>query len=383
MKITFLVYNIYGIGGTVRTVVNTANSLAAAGEEVEIISVRKTASKSTFEIHRNVKLSPLFNTKVGIPNYSIKGRVMRILNKFPSVLINKSEDLYRMFSLYTDFMLIRQLKKLKSDVLITTIPSFNLLSAKYVNSKVIRIAQEHAQFDVHHKKLQKKIIKKYPKLDVLTVLTTKELDIYSSIFKDKDLEIKEVPNATTKTELRSSCEKKIIITAGRFVYEKGYERLIEAYVPIAEKYPDWQLRIFGSGYDYDLMRETINKHKLYNNVFLFPSSKKILEEFQKASFFVLPSRYESFGMVVIEAMSVGLPVISYNSYGPEKLIENDKDGFIVEMDCKEKFTGRMIELIEDEEKRKEMGVYALEKAEVYSETRICKMWIDIIKEKIN
>ncbi|MEK4947773.1 glycosyltransferase family 4 protein [Carnobacterium sp. FSL W8-0810] len=373
MKVTFLVYNIYGIGGTVRTVVNTANYLASAGYEVEIISVRKTRTKPTFRIDKKIKLKPLLNVKKGISKSGIKGFIADFLNKMPSILIDKNEDLYKMFTMYTDFLIRTALKQLKTDVLITTVPSFNLLAIKYADSKIIRIGQEHAQFSVHGRSLKRKIKKNYAKLDALTVLTKKENEAYKALFDNK-LNIIEIPNATQKTDIRVNYNNKMIVTAGRFVYQKGFERLIKSYVPIAKKYPDWTLRIYGSGYDYELMRETINRYNLYNHVFLFPSSKNILHEFGKASIFVLPSRFEPFGMVVIEAMSVGLPIVSYDSYGPAKIIEDGKDGFIVEMDNEKELKNKISQLIENKKLRKKMGEEAINKADYYSENTIGKIW---------
>lgn len=373
MKISFLVYNIYGIGGTVRTVVNTANYLVEKGYKVEIISIRKTFDIPKFNINKKVKLSPLYNTKRGIPGHGLKKWAGIVLKKLPSVLINKTEDLYHMFNLYTDILLYKKLKRMKTDILITTFPSLNVLSAKFVNPNIIKIGQEHAQLSVHKSSLKRNIRKYYPFLDALTVLTEREKNEYNQILGDAVI-IAEIPNAISSTNYRTNYESKIIVTAGRFVYEKGFERLIRAYKPLAKQYPDWTLRIYGTGPDYDLMRREIEKNKLYNNVFLFPSTDKILNEFRKASVFVLPSRFESFGMVVIEAMSVGLPVISYNTYGPTRIITNGLDGYIVDMDDVQNLQLSLEKLMTDKKLRERMGDNALETSKSFSQEKIGELW---------
>ena len=383
MKITFLVYNIYGIGGTVRTVVNTANYLVESGYKVEIVSIRKTYETPKFNINPKIKLTPLYNTKKGIPGNGIKSSVARILEKLPSLLINKTEDLYHMLNMYTDVLLYKKLKNLKTDVFITTFPSLNVLSAKFVDCKIIRIGQEHAQISVHKPSLKRNIKKYYPKLDALTVLTEKEHKEYKTLLEDR-VNIIEVPNAVSSPGFVANYDSKTIVTAGRFVYQKGFERLIRAYKPLAEKFPDWHLRIYGSGEDYDAMREEIEKSKLYNNVFLFPNTDKILEEFQKASIFVLPSRYEPFGMVVIEAMSVGLPVVSYDTYGPKRIVTNGQDGFIVPMDDEKNLRLRLGMLMAERKLREEMGSSALESSKNFSQQRVGSIWEELfrtLKEK--
>ncbi|MFD4850964.1 glycosyltransferase family 4 protein, partial [Bacillus mycoides] len=98
MKITFLVYNIYGMGGTVRTVINTANYFASKNHDVEIISVRRTSAKPMFDIDKKVKITPIFDARRGklfgknTPLY--QKIIKKILMKFPSFFIDKSEDLY-------------------------------------------------------------------------------------------------------------------------------------------------------------------------------------------------------------------------------------------------------------------------------------------------
>ena len=101
LKITFLVYNIYGMGGTVRTVANTANYFASKDYKVEIISIRRTSEKPLFILNPKIKLTPLFDARRGMlftnntPGY--KRFLKQMLLKIPSFLIDKSEDLYQMF----------------------------------------------------------------------------------------------------------------------------------------------------------------------------------------------------------------------------------------------------------------------------------------------
>lgn len=128
MKVTFIVYNIYGIGGTVRTVVNTANYLVNNGYDVSIMSIKKTFDTPKFEIDKQVKLVPLLNTRKQFSDKSFKSKMAASINKLPSLFIDRNELLYKNLSLYTDILLIKALKNLKSDVVISTFPSLNFLT---------------------------------------------------------------------------------------------------------------------------------------------------------------------------------------------------------------------------------------------------------------
>lgn len=372
-KIVFYVYNIYGIGGTVRTVINSANYLVEKNYEVEIISIRKTSAKPALYISPKVKLTRLFDIHRGFKG--VKGRFIKLLMKFPTIWFDKNEQLNvnGNLNLFTDLLLFRSMKNVKANYVVTTIPSLNYMSTKFVSNDIVKIGQEHSQFSVHKASLQKKILKSYNKLDILTVLTNYEKESYQKLLGSSP-KIEIVPNGTPKSEFISDNENKMIISAGRFVYEKGYERLIRAYAPLIGEFPDWTLRIYGSGEDYKIMQDEIAVQKAYNNIFIFPSSNTILKEMAQSSIFVLPSRFESFGMVVIEAMSTGIPVVSYDALGPKEIISDGEDGYIIPMDDEELLREKLRKLIIDEYLRKNMGKKALDKSKLYSFENVGEIW---------
>ncbi|SEU09321.1 Glycosyltransferase involved in cell wall bisynthesis [Salinibacillus kushneri] len=384
MKITFLVYNIFGIGGTVRTVANTANYFASMDYDVEIISVRRTRKKPTFKFHKKVKITHLFDARRGMlfgkntPLY--KKLIKRILLKIPSRYIDKTEDLYHMFNFFVDLKIISALKKINKGVLITTIPSFNILATKFVSKNVIKIGQEHKYFEGHDSSLQRKIKKYYDKLDALACLTDYDIERFRKNLKG-EVDIYKIENATHLPPDNAALDSKVIMAAGRFVYQKGFDLLIPAFSRVIEKHPEWKLKIFGAGQDEPLLREKIFEEEAYNNIFLMPKTNDVIGEMIKSSVYVLSSRYEPFGMVIIEAMSVGLPCVSFACSGPKEIIRNNEDGILVEEGNIEQLSEALLKMIENENLRKEMGRNAKKNVERYTFNVIGEKWQALLKEQ--
>ena len=381
MNISFLAYNIFGIGGTVKTIVNTANHLVENGFKVEIISIKRTSDIPSFPIDKRIKIRTISDSRSKYKYHglnTLNTLLKKGLSVLPSIIINKDEDLYKNFSLYTDYKLIHRLKKIQDGALITTIPSFNLIATQYVSHRVLKIGQEHKEHNIHSAKLQSKIKKGYSKLDILTCLTDNAANYYSGVFKNRKMKVVNIPNATKMGVSPSPLEAKQVIAIGRFVEDKGFDNLILAFEKVVEKHPDWKLKIFGDGELKNDIRALIHKKGLFNNIFLYPSTKNVSIELRKSSIYALSSNSESFGMVVIEAMAEGVPCVAFECDGPKKIINHNHDGLLISPGNIDAFSESVINLIENKEKRKSLGINAFHTAKNYSLDTIGKKWESIL-----
>lgn len=383
MKIYFLIYNIYGMGGTVRTVLNTTNYLAEKGFNIEIISVFRRQRKPFFEINPKINITvlhDLYSRKYN--NKGLKAKLINQLTKVKSFLIHKEEEAYRQFSLLTDLKLLFHLKSLKEGIIVSTRPSLNLFVAKHASDKLIKVGQEHINFESHPENLKQSIVKHYPKLDYLITLTDKDNENYKEIFKNTKTIVKKITNSVNNSNAgKSELNAKTIVAAGRLDYVKGYDLLIDAFTNIAKKHPDWKLKIFGSGAEKNNLLKQIQERKLYNNVFLMGPTKQLQEELQNASIFVCSSRMEGFGLVIAEAMQCGVPVVSFDCpHGPSEIIKHGQDGILVENGNVEKLAEEINKLIENEQLRKQLGNNAYENVKRFSVEYIGEQWSEFFNQ---
>lgn len=194
-----------------------------------------------------------------------------------------------------------------------------------------------------------------------------------------------IPNPLRFQPLRkATLDERRILSVGRLSAEKNFDSLIRSFKMVAARHPGWILDILGDGPEYSKLSQIIHEEGLDHCVHLKGASTTIPQDMIKASIFVLSSRFESFGMVIVEAMACGLPVVSYDCpIGPRSIITDGYDGFLVHLGDEEALANRISRLIVDPLLRKTIGANAFETAEQYYLGPIMKRWVGLFNELVS
>lgn len=218
------------------------------------------------------------------------------------------------------------------------------------------------------------ILNKVKKADCVVTLTQEDKEFWESYAK----RIEVIPNILTITPKKVvDYRTKRIIAAGRFVHQKGFDMLLEAWHMINKDVSDWHLYIFGNE-NREPYQKIVDKYQMNDNTHLMGATKDIAEEFSKSSIFVLSSRFEGFGLVLAEAMSCGLPCVSFDCpYGPRDIITDREDGILVENGNIEALSKAIEQLMTDEDLRQSMGEKALINVARYDSSNIMNRWEEL------
>lgn len=192
-----------------------------------------------------------------------------------------------------------------------------------------------------------------------------------------------IPNPITiSTQKKSSCLNKQVIVVGRYTYQKGIDLLIEAWRIVSERHPDWILNIYGTG-DKHAYENMANKYQLSKTIVFHHETKNIIEKYIENSIYVLSSRYEGLPLVIMEAMSVGLPCVAFACpCGPKDIIHDGVDGILCENGNTEQLADGICTLIENEDIRKRMGINAAHNIQRYTVDTIMQKWDRLFKETL-
>ena len=211
------------------------------------------------------------------------------------------------------------------------------------------------------------------KFDKFVVLTNEDKGYWGQL---PNIEV--IPNAAMHIGNKySDSTAHRIIAVGRLDYQKGFDRLVEAWRMIQEtgKFNDWRLDIFGRGEWHDMLQSMIDGYGLGSSMRLNVPVKDIRNEYLHSSMLVMSSNYEGFPMVMVEAMSCGLPVVSFDfKCGPKDIIRDGENGILVSNGDIRGLAGAMMELMSDLERRKSMSAEARKVVDTYSESTVMQKW---------
>ena len=379
MKIVYCTDSICYLGGIQNITITKANGLAQMGHQVWIIVTD----------NKYPPLHPV-DPKVQVINLDINYFEDDWKSKFyviKSILIKRKKHKKAIAKVLND---------INPDVIISTGTSEkNFLPNIRLNSTPIFIREIHNQKGYrlsHARSLFEKIMAiignwydyswNINKYDQIVILTNEDKELnWQNNSKVSVINNPVTFDTNIKTALLTN---KKIITAGRLVYQKNHKSLINAWKIVNQKHPDWQLEIWGDGVLKNELSKLINTLGLNNKVLLMGYTNDIISRMLQASGCVLSSLYEGISLVLIEAMSCGLPVISYSCQcGPKDLIEHGKNGFLCEVNDETKLAEYICSIIEDDKLRIRMGQASKKKSEEFRIEKIATQWTNLFQTLIN
>ena len=215
------------------------------------------------------------------------------------------------------------------------------------------------------------LVAKLKKLNRFVVLTEEDKDAWPEL---KNIRVIPDPLSFLPTKYSELMERRVI-AVGRYVYQKGFDMLLQAWSKIDKLYPDWQLAIFGDGdrtpYEKQMKTFGVDAKRCHLN----GPTPNIQQEYVNSSIFVFSSRFEGFGMVLVEAMACGLPVVSFDCpCGPKDIVKDGEDGLLVENGNIDLLASSLSRLMNDETLRQSMSKAGLKNVQRFNIEQIAEQW---------
>jgi len=371
MKILYCIASYSAKGGTEKVLSSKASYLAENGYEVTILISDQHQKALAYQISDKVKLVDLRITE------KLKGKI-KFIGFFQNIIILRK--VYQ-----------QEIKKINPDIIIVLERGYEDFIIPYILKRIPKVREYHFSRMASRilesklptsKRYKKKLLRKvyeyhYKKYDKLVLLTKKDqqswLGFHNTIV---------IPNVVEFSEdlsrERLTIRPKNIITVGSMADDrKGFSTLINIWSKIEQDFPEWSLNLYGDGNfrkNYEKMIQDLSlKH-----IILQGTSNHITEKYNESQLFVMTSNGEGLPMVIIEALSQGLPVVAYDCYcGPSDILVNNVGGVLVNFGDKDHFEEILRTLINDESLREEKSLEAYKAAKSYALEEIMPKWINL------
>ena len=374
MKLVYIFSSFAAKGGTERIFCDKMNWLAeVAGYEIVFVTYEQGNHPFAYPLSnkiRHVDLNTRFFTTSTMP------LLKRIRFKF---------TLPRLFK----HRLRQLLDEIQPNLVISTtyaLPLFReILSQPYrhvVESHVcyyqLLLQKKFTHISWLDRKIARHLLEMLKRCEKVVVLTHKD----AACWKGYD-NIEVIHNVLTNYPEKTTDiadRPKRIIAVGRLHAQKGFDLLIQSWQLIAARHPDWQLVVYGHGGDLQKLQQQLEKAGLTSSMTFAGTTDNIYKEYQNSAFYVMSSRYEGWGLVLVEAMSCGLPCVSFDCpYGPSDIIRDGEDGFLVENGNIQQLAEKMELLINNKELRERLGVRARLNAARFTSDNIMPQWTKLFE----
>lgn len=363
MKILFLTDQTYLHGGVEKVLATKANYLAEHYQhQVYIITTEQRNNKPCYSFSDKINFRDLEINYEREKSYFHPTNIKKVWCHF-----NK---------------LKKTIVEIKPDVIVICNYAFDFYFMPYIFPKIPKVKEFHSSRFLEYKKAHSKNVKEKimtflsrnaeKKYHRLVVLNPAE----KAFFNSNNISV--IPNPIPMSDFWANPHSKKIIAAGRISPVKNFEDLIDVFNELKEDLKDWELHFYGEDYlgTQKKLEEKISENNLEQFIKFKGTTDNILEVMQDYSIYAMTSETECFPMVLLESLSVGLPIISYNCpTGPQFIVKNDEDGFLAK--DKEEFKIKLKNLTTDIELRKSFSNKGKENAKRFSEDEVMQLWRDL------
>lgn len=376
-KVTILALHL-GYGGIEKSIAALAN-LLADDYEVEIISSYQLFDKPAFDIDPRVEVRYLI-TKYKPNREAWKSSIKHLR---PISFVKESFNSVMTLALRRSTM-IRAIENCHSDIIISTRDLFNTWLGTYGRKSCYKIGWEHNHYhgDMSY---ADKVTKSARNLDALVLVSDSLRKFYKKQLSDTKCKCFYIPNMLDSVpDQLSKLNEKRLISVGRLSREKGYEDLLDVFKLIHQEEPSWRLDIIGDGAQKNLLGDRIFNEGLKECVTLhgFQDKTFINNLLSQSSIYLMTSVTESFGIVLIEAMSYGLPCVAFDSAeGATELIQDGVNGYLISYRNKEEYAKKVVELIRNKKLRTKLGSAGRKTSLNYTGDKVKRDWIKLLKRK--
>ena len=365
MHILFVIKSLENAaGGSERALSIIATNLASKGHTVTIVTFDKQNFKPFFNFHNKIRF-------IGLD----------LLRENTNILV----------SIRRIYALRKAAVNLKPNVAVGFMhSSFIILAFSLLFTKISVVGSEHTVNEYYRNRRFEKFLYLFSSFFLkFIVVIHKDIKFGFNYLLRKKMHVISNPIADKlhKQSLnkKTNLHKKIILSVGRLDQDKDHATLIHSFYMIYKKFPEWNLRIIGSGVEKNALLALIQKLNIQHRVKISPSKKNIYEEYLSADIFAFPSRVESFGMVLVEAMQYKLPVIGFKDCeGSRRLINNNLNGLLLDVNPGQSrieiLANALDELCLNQHLRIKLGKGAYHfSSSNFSNEKIVSEWLKLIK----
>ena len=366
MKIIYLLASL-GSGGAERVVSLLANKMCVDGHDIQIVCLKY--NDVYYTLHDNIKV-------VAATEHA-SNRIMElfwlrkyILKEKPDVVIPFTEGVY-CFTI---------LALLGTGIPIIASERLDPTAMSPTRKLLKRLLLPYADWLV----VQTQSIKEYfpPKIQMKTsIIYNPVREEVFSLPRTSSL----TPTPSPKGEGSIKCEEKLnrIISVARLYPQKNQKMMIEAFAKIADNFPEWQLVIYGEGPLRSSLELLVKSIQLEGRVLLPGRTEHVIEELRKSKIFCLSSDYEGMSNSMIEAICVGLPIVTTNVSGVSELVNDNKNGYVVECGDATHMSESLKKMMQDEALMKAYSYNSYKKRDTFRLSSIVEKWLSLVDDVIN